>query len=148
MYRLTKVAIVSVVLFVGAGTLAACSHHYKTPEERASWMVDKISDKLDLNDKQKAKLEVVKTEMLKLRKQFDGDRTKTHKQMQEIVSKSTLDRDALLNMINTRTQAVSSNAPQIVAAIGDFYDSLNPQQQAQIREKMKEGMEHHHGWYH
>ena len=147
MKRLTKVAIVSSVLVIGAGTLAACSHHYKTPEERAAWIVEKISDKLDLNDMQKAKLDVVKTEMIKLRKQFDGDKEATHKQMLEVVSKPTLDRDALLNMIRARTEVVSTNSPQIVAALGDFYDSLNPNQQEQVRKKMKEDMEHH-GWHH
>jgi Spy/CpxP family protein refolding chaperone len=146
MRRLTKMAIVSVVLVIGAGTLAACSHQPRTPEERADWMVNKISDKLDLNDAQKAKLEVVKTEMMKLRTQFDGDKATRDKKMLEIVSKPKMDRDALLNMINARTEAVSSNAPQIVTALGDFYDSLNPDQQAKVRKEMKEKMEHR--WHH
>ena len=145
MRRLTKMAIVSVVLVIGAGMLAACSHP-KTPEERADWMVNKISDKLDLNDAQKAKLEVVKTEMMKLRTQFDGDKAASEKKMLEIVSKPKMDRDALLNMINARTQAVSTNAPQIVTALGDFYDSLNPDQQKKVRDEMKEKMEHR--WHH
>lgn len=148
MKRLMKIAIVSSALVIGASTLTACSHHYKTPEERAAWLVNKISDDLTLNDMQEAKLNVVKNEMLNLRKQFDGDKDATHKQMMEVISKPTLDRDALLNMINTRTQVVSTNAPKVVAALGDFYDSLDPQQQAKVREKMKEGMEHHHGWHH
>jgi hypothetical protein len=37
--------------------LAACNYG---PEKRASWITSKISDELDLNDEQKAKLEAVK----------------------------------------------------------------------------------------
>jgi protein CpxP len=147
MKRLAKIAIMSSALVMGVGTLAACGHHYKTPEERAEYMVEKVADKLDLNDMQKEKLAAVKSEMMKLRKQFKGDQDNTPKQVLAIVSQPTLDRDALLNMINARTQAVSNNAPQIVAALGDFYDSLNPEQQAEVRELIEKGMKHHH-WYH
>jgi len=146
MKRLTKIAIVSSVLVIGAGMLAACGYHHKTPEERAEWIVKKVSDELDLNDMQKEKLDVVKTEMMKLRKEFNGDRASTRKQVLALVSQPTLDRDALMNMINVRTQAVSNDAPQIVAAFGDFYDSLNPEQQAKVREHIEKGMEHRH-WH-
>jgi len=143
MKRLAKIAIMSSVMVMGVGTLDACSHHYKTPEERAEWMVEKVADKLDLNDMQKEKLAAVKSEMMKLRKQFKGDQESTRKQVLAIVSQPTLDRNALLNMINVRTQAVSNNAPHIVAALGDFYDSLNSEQQAKVRELIEKGMKHH-----
>jgi protein CpxP len=139
--------IVSVVLVIGAGTLTACSHRYKTPEERAQWVVGKISDDLNLNDQQKAKLVVVKNEMLKVRKQFSGDKEATNKKILAIVSTPTLDQDALLNMIRARTEVVSKNAPQVVAALGDFYDSLNPDQQAQVRKRMEEAMKHRRWHY-
>jgi protein CpxP len=148
MKRLTKIAVMSSMLVIGAGTLAACGHYYKTPAERAEWMAEKVADELDLNDMQKEKLAVVKSEMMKLRQEFKGDQQDSgRKQVLAVVSQSTLDRDALLNMIRVRTQAVSNNAPQIVAALGDFYDSLNPEQQAKVREHVKKGMKHHH-WHH
>lgn len=147
MKRLTKIAIVSSVLVFGAGTLVACGHHHKNPEERAEWMEEKIADKLDLNDMQKEKLAAVKSEMMKLRKEFKGDQDSNREQALAIVSQSTLDQDALLNMISTRTQAVSNNAPQIVAALGDFYDNLSPEQQVQVREHIEKGMKNHH-WHH
>ena len=147
MKHLAKIAIVSSVLVIGAGTLAACGHHHKTPEERAEWMVEKVADKLELDDMQKARLAAVKSEMMKLRKEFRGDQDGSREQVLAMVSESTLDQDALLNMINARTQAVSTNAPQIVAALGEFYDNLNPEQQAEVREAIAKGMKHRH-WHH
>lgn len=147
MKRLTRIAIISSALVVAAGSLAACGYHHKTPEERAEWMVEKVADRLDLNDTQKQKLDVVKIEMMKLRNEFKGEQEKTREQVLGIVSQTTLDQDTLLSMINARTQAVSNNAPQIVAALGDFYDNLNPEQQAEVREKIEKGTKHRH-WHH
>jgi protein CpxP len=144
MKHLTKIVIISSALVMGAGTLTACGLHHKTPEQRAEWMVDKVANKLDLNDMQKEKLVVVKSEMMKVRKQFKGDKDSARKQMLTIISRPTLDQDALLNMINVRTQAISNNAPQVVAALGDFYDNLNHEQQAEVREHIEKRMKHHH----
>ena len=46
--------------------------------------------------------------------------------------------------VSQKTEAVQSRSPQVVAALGDFYDSLNPQQQAKVREYMERGRR---GWW-
>jgi periplasmic protein CpxP/Spy len=47
-------------------------------------------------------------------------------------------------MLDQKTQAIQGNAPQTINALADFYDSLNPEQQKQVREKLdKRG----HGWW-
>ena len=36
-----------------------------------------------------------------------------------------------------KTDAVRTGSPEVIAAMGDFYDSLNPAQQQQVRDFMQ-----------
>ena len=44
---------------------------------------------------------------------------------------------------DAKTAAVQSKSPELIAAVGDFYDSLRPEQQQKVREFMQRGR---HGW--
>ena len=43
----------------------------------------------------------------------------------------------------SKTGAISEKAPELIGAFGDFYDSLNPEQQAKVREYLQR---RRHGW--
>jgi hypothetical protein len=42
------------------------------------------------------------------------------------------------------TLAVQGNGPKVISAFADFYDSLDPAQQKQVREKLER---RGHGWW-
>jgi Spy/CpxP family protein refolding chaperone len=135
-----------VILILGTATvstLVACGHHFSSPEERAEYMVDKVSKELTLNDAQNVKLNTLKDELLAARQEMISKRKETKQAINELLEQPALDRDRVLNMVSEHTQAVNDKAPQIVSALGDFYDSLTAEQQAKLREKVKERMEHH-----
>ena len=46
-------------------------------------------------------------------------------------------------MFDQKAQALQGNGPKVISAFADFYDSLNPQQQLQVRERMQ----HRGGWW-
>jgi hypothetical protein len=46
--------------------------------------------------------------------------------------------------MDQKMQVMQGNGPKMLSAFGDFYDSLNAEQQKQVRERMeKRG----HGWW-
>ncbi len=58
-----------------------------------------------------------------------------------------MDRDGVLSLIQQRTQDVNDKAPRVVAALGDFYDTLSTEQRQKIREKVQEHIDHRgHHW--
>jgi protein CpxP len=57
------------------------------------------------------------------------------------VASDTMDQELVLKHVNAKADAVRDQAPAVVAAVADFYDSLNAEQQAQIRSKVEKKIE-------
>lgn len=55
-------------------------------------------------------------------------------QMKELVKGERFDRTRAQALVDERAQAARAAAPQVIAAMGDFYDSLKPAQQVKVRE--------------
>lgn len=136
----------AVALAVG---LSGCGrdHHGGWSDERVTDMrgkvLERISDKLVLNAAQKQKLGVLADEMLAQRKAFKGDTADPRAAMQALVSGTTFDRDAAQTLLTQKTQAVQGQGPKVIAAMADFYDGLNAEQQQKVRDKMAQRK----GWW-
>jgi Spy/CpxP family protein refolding chaperone len=107
-------------------------------------MVEKISDKLELNAGQKAKLEVLADEMVASRKAMRGESGDFRNDLQALIAADKFDRTKAQQMLDQKTQALQGSGPKVLAAFGDFYDSLNPEQQKQVRERLER---RGHGWW-
>ena len=98
--------------------------------------IEKISDKLELNTDQKAKLGVLADEMIASRKAFMGNSADPRAEMKALVAGEKFDRSKAQAMLEQKTQVMQGNGPKMLSAFGDFYDSLTPAQQQQVRAKM------------
>lgn len=143
-----RIAVKRIAIAVGAlalvAGLSACGHRYyhHDPEKRAEWMAEKVAKELQLNADQAAKLQTLKTELLTVGRDMREQHTKTRAQIMALLEQPTLDRDQAVAMIDERTQAMNEAAPNVVAAFGDFYDSLNDAQRRQLREALADHFEH------
>lgn len=134
-------------LFV-IGSLAACNHHRgPMTEERIVEMrgkaVERVSGKLDLNEAQKAKLGVLADELLAQRKALRGG-TEPRAELQAVIAGAQFDRAKAQALLDGKTQTVQGGGPKVIAAMADFYDSLNADQQTKLRAFMAE--RRHGGW--
>ncbi len=127
------------------GGLAACSHrhhHGGWSEERLTeWRgkaVERIGSQLALDAGQKAKLELLANALMAQRQALRGPDSGTdpRAQFKALIAGDKFDRTAALGLLDQKTKAVQTQGPQVLQALADFYDSLNPQQQAQVREML------------
>ena len=81
-------------------SLAACD---RTPEERAERVVDKITSKLDLNEEQVGKLNVIKNQILKYREEHKDKKAEHEKVMTEMVLSTELDQEKIKIMLEEKT---------------------------------------------
>jgi periplasmic protein CpxP/Spy len=135
------------------GGLAACSHRYQhggnwqgmsdeDVAKRKAWMIDRVAGKLDLDEAQKAKLGAVADQLHAQRKALVGA-TNPRSEIQSLVAGNTFDRAKAKAFIDGKTQTIQTKSPELIAAFGDFYDSLKPEQQQKVRDFMSRGR---HGW--
>lgn len=144
------IALTSATVVIGG--LTACGsrgdHARGWSDERVTEargrMVEKISDKLELNADQKAKLGVLADEMVASRKAMRGESGDIRTDLQTLIAGDKFDRSKARQMLDQKTQAIQANGPKVLAAFGDFYDSLNPEQQKQVRERLER---RGHGWW-
>ena len=65
--------------------------------------------------------------------------------LKPLIAGEKFDRAQAQALLQAKTAAVQGQGPKVVEALADFYDSLKPAQQAQVRAMLdKRG----HGWSH
>ena len=130
---------------IAFGGLTACSssHHHRGPmsaekmAEVRGKVVERVSSKLDLNDAQKQKLNLLADTMEVQRTAFMGKAADPRAEMQALVSGDKFDRARAQTLLEEKTRAVQTSSPEVINALADFYDSLNPDQQQKVRDLMQ-----------
>jgi periplasmic protein CpxP/Spy len=110
-------------------------------KERA---VDHLGRRLDLDAAQKAKLGTLADRLREQRAALIPQGSSPRGEFAALFAGPTFDRAQAQALVNAKTNAVGSKAPEVIAALGDFYDSLSPAQQDKVRSYMNRGR--HHGW--
>ena len=135
-------AVTALVLVSG---LAACghrSHDYGTNMSAEQYaakrdkMVDKVASKLDLSADQKKLLAVVGDKMFEQRAALIGQTKDPRAEMKALVAGDKFDAARAQALINEKTAAIQTKSPEVIAAMGNFYNSLNSAQQQKVREYM------------
>jgi protein CpxP len=127
-----------------AGGLAACGHRdpgarwaQASPEDAAKWrarLIEKADARLQLDEAQEQRLGVLFDKMNEQRQALVGSSGDPRAAMQQLLTGPNFDRAGATALIGEKTDAVRAKSPEVVNAMADFFDSLNPQQQAQVRE--------------
>lgn len=132
------------------GGLAACGNHshrghgwHAVSEadsaEFKARIIEKAGRKLELDAAQKVHLGVLVDRLREQRNALVGSTTDPRAELQALVAGTTFDRARAQALVSTKTDALRAKAPDVIAAAADFYDSLKPEQQAEVRELMNRG---------
>lgn len=115
--------------------------------KRQERMLERATKELSLDDAQKQRLATLMSQMHAQRKAMMGEPGKGPREdMQALIAGERFDRSKAQALVDAKTGAVKAASPQLIAAAGDFFDSLKPEQQAKVREFMaKRGGGRHHG---
>ncbi len=143
-----SIAVIAAGAMVTVGVVA-CNHgmHFGTAEERSEWMVQKVSKELALNPVQQANLEAVKDGFLEMRSAMRSDREQTRREVLSMLQQPTLDRDKANAIVTQYLEKARMQSPHIIDAIGNFYDSLDDNQRAELTGFIRHKMEHHRRWH-
>jgi len=128
---------VIIILVVGVLTLywTFCSAH----EKRSSRFVNAISNKLDLSEKQKEQLVLLKDDAFAAREEIETSRRNLRMDFLELVARNDLSEDKLLQLIKPLHRQVDVIAPQIVKKVVAFNVGLSDEQ----REKLVDEIHKH-----
>jgi inhibitor of KinA sporulation pathway (predicted exonuclease) len=141
MKKSNKIIIASVVILGISGSVLAfgAKNHCEnmTMQEKADMFNYHISRKLDLTTEQEIKLESLSshlTEVLQPMKQQREDRASVIEQM---LGEGPMDQSAVLQKITQKTDMVNRQAPEMVALIAQFVDSLDSGQKTELKKMIE-----------
>ena len=132
------------------GGLSACGHHHgggwqmseADSAKMRERMIERASSKLDLDATQKQKLAVLADKLKEQRMALVGTTTDPRAELQALVAGTKFERERAQGLVEAKTVALRSKSPEVIAAAGDFFDSLKPEQQQKVRELLSK----RHGW--
>jgi protein CpxP len=132
-------ALTAVVLMGGLAACGSRPHEFgahMSPEQYAGQrdkMVDKVAGRLDLNAEQKKLLSVLGDTLLAQRTALMGQTADPRAEMKALVAGDKFDAARAQTLVNDKTAAIQAQSPAVIAAMADFYNSLNPAQQQKVR---------------
>lgn len=134
-------AVVGMAVLVGLLGTSACFRHH-TPAERADWVTGKIAKQLDLDDQQKAKLAVVKDELLAARAEAQKERRGTMEEVIAQVKSDRLDEAKLAQLIEQHQAERTRMMQRVLPKVSEWHASLRPDQKAEAAKLIQRWTDH------
>lgn len=141
MRRTLRLAVGIAVMAV-AFTASACYRHH-TPAERADWMTGKIAKELKLDEQQKAKLVVVKDELLAARAQSKKERRAMMEEVIAQVQGERLDQAKLTQLFEQHQAGQTRMLTRALPKVAEWHATLRPEQKAEAVEHLRKWIERH-----
>ena len=136
------VAVFGTAVLVGG--LAACGGHHgggwgRMSDADSTQMRERVLERagkeLKLDDAQKQRLAVLADKLRDSRTAVMGA-TDPRADMLALVAGPKFDRGNAQALVEAKATAVRAKSPEVITAAADFFDSLKPEQQQQVREFM------------
>ena len=132
--------VVGTLVLAGALVGAGCHRHH-TPSERADWMTGKIAKHLDLDDQQKAKLAVVKDEVIAARAESRQEHKAIMEDVIAQVQSDRLDQSKVAQLFERHQAGQTRLMQRVLPKVAEWHATLRPDQKAEAVEHLRKWME-------
>ena len=140
----TKIACVVLGVFTVVGTAFAYGGKHGGGEKRIDRMFERVAKKLSLDVGQQDKLTAAKQAAVAYSEAMRENKQAMRESVAAIVAGDTLDQSLAQQHFNEKADAMRDKSPAMVAALADFYDRLNSEQQAEVRKVLEKKSQRKH----
>ena len=133
-------SLIAVFLFSVVG-LAGCRRH--SPGQKAEFMMDYVSETLDLDESQRAHLDQIKDELLEKGLQMRADKAAMHSELVAQLKSEAIDPDRLKAMVTEHRVKMEALIDLGIVRLAEFHKTLTPEQ----REKLVAKLESFKKWH-
>lgn len=97
------------------------------------WFVRRVARKLRLSEDQRSQLSILRDIVVSKRRQMRGIHRDHQDEISALLTGIRLDRDKAAELLQVPLQAINDCGQAIIEAFGNFYDSLDGDQQVRLR---------------
>jgi Spy/CpxP family protein refolding chaperone len=128
-------------MLVGIAGFTGCRRH--SPGHKAEFMVDYISETLDLNENQKEHLDQIKDELLDKGIQMHADKAAMHSELVTQLRSEEINQERLKAMVTEHRVKMEEMIDLAIVKLAEFHKTLTPEQ----REKLVTKLESFKKWH-
>ena len=133
------------VLLVSVAGLAGCRRH--SPGAKAEFMVDYVSETLDLNESQQVHLDKIKDELVEKGIQMHADRAAMHAELAAQLRSDEIDQGRIKAMVTERRVKMEELIDLGIERLAEFHKALTPEQREKLVAKLESFKKWHgHDW--
>lgn len=110
---------------------------------RGNHMVEHMSERLDLDAEQEQRLDAIFAQMRDLRREAMQSRRDSMIEVASLLEAPNLDQARTLEVFSAKIDSMEQRAPQLIATVAQFTDSLTPEQKQQAKDMLERRFERH-----
>jgi len=132
-------------LLISIAGFTGCRRH--SPDQKAEFMVDYVSETLDLNAGQKAHLDQIKEELLEKGVQMRADKATMHAELITQLRSEEIDQDRLKSMVTAHRVKMEELIELAIVKLAEFHKTLSAEQREKLVAKLQSFKKWHgNGW--
>ena len=130
------------MLISGVALFSGCRRH--SHGHKAEFMVDYISETLDLNESQQAQLDQIKDELMEKAQQMHADKESMHAELVAQLRSEEIDQMRVKAVIAEHRAQMDEILDLMVLRLSEFHKTLTPEQKEKLIAKIETFKKWHH----
>ena len=129
--------IIAILTLLGLGTTLFVGCHHRGGHRGADFMVDYMTEVLDLSEDQEDMAEAFKNEILAKAKDMHADKKQMHSEIKAQLSSEAIDTERVKAMMVEHRKQMEVVMDLAVDRIAEFHAALSPEQRAKLIKKLE-----------
>jgi len=139
----SKRSIILIVLLVaGLAAFSGCRH--PGAGRGAEFMVDYVSESLDLNDSQRAQLESIKEELIQKHKEMQAGKEALQAEAKALLLSEQIDEAGVKALVAEHRARMDAVVDLVITRFIEFHNTLSAEQKAKLVSKLEQFEKYHH----
>ena len=130
------------MLILGVGLFSGCRRH--SHSHKAEFMVDYISETLDLNESQQEQLDQIKDELMTKAKDMHADKASMHEELVVQLRSEEIDQVRVKDLVAEHRAKMDEIVNLVVTRLSEFHKTLTPEQKEKLVAKIETFKKWHH----
>jgi len=123
------------MLISGGAMFSGCRRH--SHAHKAEFVVDYISETLDLNESQQAQLDQIKDELMAKAQQMHADKESMHGEIVAQLRSEEIDQERVKALIAVHRAKMDEIIDLVVVRLAEFHKTLTPEQKEKLIAKIE-----------
>lgn len=144
---LKKALPVTLVMFLvlGLSVFSGCRRH--SPQKRAEFVVDYVTEALDLTQSQQEQLNQIKDELIDQGRQMHSDKAMYRDEIVAQLRSEEIDQERLKSLVGKHRARMDELMNLMIPRLADFHQTLTPEQKTKLVNKIEKFDKcHSHSW--